>query len=872
LPVIGEWPLTGRGEELEFIARATATSGDRPSGIVLSGVAGVGKTRLATEAVARCGPRTARRRWIVATASARGVPLGAFADIATNFGPDPLLRVREVINGLIGDNSNQTIIVGVDDAHLLDDLSAFAVHQLVTRRLATVILTIRSGERPPEAITAIWKNNHLQRFELQPLSQEGTAHLLERVLGGTVDSVSAQQFWQYTNGNALYLRHLLEDEVHDGRMAQHAGVWLWEGHPRLSPTLVELLEARMADVPQRACDVLDALAVAEPLEADVLEVVTHPDAIVEAESLGLITVDPGVRQLSVRLAHPLLGELRRSDSLRLRRLRGRIATVLAQKNDTDPRPLLRRAVLAMESDLRPDAELFHTASAAAMQLMDLRLAETLAQRAIAAGGGVEAELAHAMAIAWQERPAEAEAVLANLASRRSGPAQAQIAVLRAFNFAAIQGMTVSAERVLEGAPLADDKAAQAMAGGLRALIELERGQPDGAVERATAALAITPANDIARLVAIWAMVGGLGDLGRVDDAESAADAGYRIAATSTDASHLRMPLAALHAVAYRLAGELTALDATIGRVLRDTIDVPLQQAWQNYLTAMSAMSRGDLGAAHRSLKEALARLDNGGGGTIKGFSQAWLVTVTAMAGSAVDARRRYTAMQAVRWWDPEGTCEWDAEVAITEAWVLAAEGAVSLAISITRDAAATEAERGRSAWEVLLLQTATQFGDHTTATRLVELADKVQGPRAPAAAAHGTALAAGSGDGLIEASRMYEAFGDRIAAADAAAQAVVAFRNAGLRGAALTASVMARRLADECGGAHTPALRAATVPITITVRQREIISLAAQGLSNKEIAERLSMSVRSVQGHMFRASQRVGVNGRDELIAVLRCE
>ena len=56
------------------------------------------------------------------------------------------------------------------------------------------------------------------------------------------------------------------------------------------------------------------------------------------------------------------------------------------------------------------------------------------------------------------------------------------------------------------------------------------------------------------------------------------------------------------------------------------------------------------------------------------------------------------------------------------------------------------------------------------------------------------------------------------------------------------------------------ALLAATTPQEFTVRQREIISLAAQGLSNKEIADRLTMSIRSVEGHLFRASQRVRAN------------
>jgi hypothetical protein len=336
------------------ITDATRPATDRARGIVLSGSAGVGKTRVAREAVAGCGRRDTRLHWIVGTASARGVPLGAFADIASDFGPDPLRRVREVIDGLIGTAHNGDVVVGVDDAHLLDDLSAFTVHQLVTRRLATVILTIRSGEPTPDAITAIWKDHHLERLELQPLSLPEIQSLLEYVLSGAVDSFSAQRLWRYTQGNALYLRHLLENEVSADRMTQRSGVWLWEGHPRLSPTLAELLEARIADVPRSVRDVLDALAVAEPLETDILKAVADSDALAEAESLGLISVDAGVRPASVRLAHPMLGEVRRTGSLRLQLLRGRIATELARKNSTDPRDVVRRAALTLESDLAPD--------------------------------------------------------------------------------------------------------------------------------------------------------------------------------------------------------------------------------------------------------------------------------------------------------------------------------------------------------------------------------------------------------------------------------------------------------------------------------------------------------------------------------------
>ena len=851
-----------------MIADATRAGAERARGIVLSGAAGVGKTRVAREAVAACGARSTRRHWIVGTASARSVPLGAFVDIASDFGPDPLRRVREVIDGLIGDARTGEVVVGVDDAHLLDDLSAFTVHQLVTRRLANVILTIRSGESPPDAITAIWKDHHLERLELQPLSPPEIADLVEHVLDGPVDSFSAQRLWQYTQGNALYLRHLLDNEVNAGRMTRRSGVWLWDGQPRLSPTLAELLEARISKVPTSVHEVLDALVIAEPLETDVLEAIADADALAEAESLGLISVDASVRPASVRLAHPLLGEVRRTGSLRLQRLRGRIATELARKGSTDPRALIRRAVLTIESDLSPDSELLLAAAAAAMQLLDHRLAETLAERAVAVGGGPWAKIAHAMAITWQERGVEAEAVLAEQAEQASGPERTQVAILRAMNFLLILGQVASAESELELLP-ADDHDAQAIATALRPLIELVRGHSRTAVDMAVTADASSPANDVAKIFLAWVFVTGLGDLGRIDEIESAANRGYAVADKSPEVGHLRRRLAFQETHGYRLAGELTQSDAVVSRIRRDTLDVPFEESWHSVMVGLSAMSRGALDDARRSLRDALAYLGTGGSGRmVKTFGRTWLTTVTAMAGLATDARRE---LEAIEWWaqDPDA-CMFDPYRSLAEAWVCAAEGATSQAISIMRDAAERETRLGRPAWEVVLLQTATQFGDHTTAARLAELADQVQGPRAPAAAAHAAALAAGSGDALVEASHQYEEFGDRLAAADAAAQAVAAYQHAGLRGAAMTASATTERLAAECQGAQTPALRAVTAPQPFTVRQREIISLAAQGLSNKQIADRLTMSIRSVEGHLFRASQRVGANNREQLISLLQ--
>jgi DNA-binding NarL/FixJ family response regulator len=202
--------------------------------------------------------------------------------------------------------------------------------------------------------------------------------------------------------------------------------------------------------------------------------------------------------------------------------------------------------------------------------------------------------------------------------------------------------------------------------------------------------------------------------------------------------------------------------------------------------------------------------------------------------------------------------------------VAAAGGAITAAIDGARRAADFAREHGQFAREVMCLQAATHFGDTGTAARLLELTELVDGPRASTAAAFAAALADRDGAELHTASQRLDAMGDRFAAADAAAHAAIAFRVQGRRGAALTAAGRAQRLAAECGGALSPALREAAQPLPLTTREREVIALVAQGLTNRQIAEALHLSIRSVEGHLYRASNRSGATSRAELSALIR--
>ena len=106
-----------------------------------------------------------------------------------------------------------------------------------------------------------------------------------------MDSHAASRLWELARGNVLYLRHIVEREIADGRLKKLHGYWQWIGDPIMACGLVELLESRIGALPAEAGEVIDTLAVGEPIELTALKRIAGPDAVEEADTRGLITLD-----------------------------------------------------------------------------------------------------------------------------------------------------------------------------------------------------------------------------------------------------------------------------------------------------------------------------------------------------------------------------------------------------------------------------------------------------------------------------------------------------------------------------------------------------------------------------------------------------
>ncbi|MGH3840447.1 MAG: helix-turn-helix transcriptional regulator [Pseudonocardiaceae bacterium] len=716
-------------------------------------------------------------------------------------------------------------------------------------------------------MTALWKDGLLARLEVPALSQEHATTLLELVLGGAVEKISAQRLFTATAGNILWLRHLLDGERTGGRLICHAGVWHWTGQPRLGPALTAIIEARIGELSGGLRRVLELLALGEPLDVDLLQTLATPAAIEDAADRELVSVHRIDGRWEARLAHPLYGEAVRArmNPLRARRLRGRLVEALF--GTAGVQDVLRRAVLAVDSDLPPDPELFLAGATHAALRADVLLAERLvtAARDCAAGcagaAGCAAQLSLAFHLSWQHRGEEAEEAFATAAAwADTDPLQLRVAQARALNLVFLLARQDDAHAVLAMAARCPGGAVELL--GIQALFWTLTGRLDEAESAALRALDTPELSVQAQTCAGWASSIIMGLTGRADRVPALTARAVAAARCAPETGVLQHNIAWWEFFGLALAGRLGQAAEAANRLV-STLTGNMTTIFQPVLEGWLALFAGRAGAAVAPLRNFRAYLPGYGGGWTA-LLELTLVQAQAMTGNAAGARE---ALERADTWRHPGMTVIEPQFALARAWLAAAEGAPSTASGQARHAATLAARSGQLAIEVLARHAAVSFGDRAQAFRLSVLAQRVDGPRAPAAAAHAAALATQDPAALLAASAQLTTAELMLPAAEAAAQAAILHRRQGDLSAAAAATSRAAELTVDCEGARTPALLAAAQPLPISQRQREIAAMAAQ-LSNREIAQRLGISVRTVEGHIYHACVKLGLPDRTALSAL----
>jgi DNA-binding CsgD family transcriptional regulator len=868
------WPLVARDDELRH-ALAALEGGAEFHGVALVGESGVGKSTLARALADTLESGGATVRYVLGTHTGSTVPLGAFYRSVTVDAPrEPAVMLAAAQRTL---EREENLVVVVDDAQLLDSLSSTFVHQLAASGSARLIVTIRSGDPVPDAVTALLKERLLLSLRLDAFTREQTGALTRAVLGGVGDTGLINELHQRTAGSPLLLRGLLDAGRESGVLVRTDAGWQLRGALRADRQLHDLMEFRLQSFAPEELETVEILAAAEVLDWEILRGLCDADAVGRLERRGVIQVVADGSNTVARLNHPVVAEaaMQRAGVVRTRQLNGMLAQQLRKHLQAegqrsglpDVRTRIQLAQFMMRSDLSPDLGVIVDAAASAMTMSNPACGEELARFAFDRGGGLPAAILLGRAMGWQGRGDETEAMLADVDPPDGADEWliVQWGALRALNLFFNCGQVEQARQVLADVKNRVDSEAVV---GLVTALEVSFGFFSGDIATAIETGPSLCGSDVLPLAALWAAVAtssALALAGRFGDVHPIADAGLRAAALSESGSD-QFNIGVAEVMALTAAGDFPAADRVWERYAAMAAGVPEANAMVEALSGLVQLARGALPAACSAFQDSTSAMS-------RGFPGGWVTLVSALSAQAEGARGdSVAAAAALR--RSEGA--YGAQVAVflpelelARAWERACVGQTSAAQTHALGAAQIARRSGMYAVEMRALHTAVRFDDRSQTERLAQLAETLNTPMAEAIAEHARGLADHDGDVLDAAADRFAGMGAMALAADAAAQAAREHARTGRRGKETKSSTRAHWLASQ-HEIRTPAVHSVAQPLPITDREREIVMLAAAGLSNREIAERLSVSVRTVEGHLYRIFAKLGVERREQLIHLVR--
>ncbi|PZT70799.1 hypothetical protein DN402_05460 [Streptomyces sp. SW4] len=276
--------------------------------------------------------------------------------------------------------SGRQVVLGCDDAHLLDEADAHRLYRTAAAGQLVVAATVRQDARHPAGVDRLWVEQLVERIEVGPFGRAETAAVLRARLGGRLDTGSLERLWSATQGNALLLRELVEHALGDGSLRREQEVWSWSGLAGDPPRrLADVLLLWLRDLSAQEEELVGMLAVAEPLEADAVARCGLAPAAEALSRRGVVRVEQTGRRVRLRLALPLAGRtvVSRMPALTARRLRLQAAEAIEGGGRPGPDEVLRTVTLRVAAGLVPERHLLLQAARTAVRRQDFARAERL---------------------------------------------------------------------------------------------------------------------------------------------------------------------------------------------------------------------------------------------------------------------------------------------------------------------------------------------------------------------------------------------------------------------------------------------------------------------------------------------------------------
>ncbi len=861
------WPFVGRA--IEAASLAEALDDDNVSVILVCGPAGVGKSRLAEECYENSSFTADRRGRCVANPTLRTIPFGAIAHLLTQAAVDiasssgAALAMFTTVRRAIG---AEPFLLFVDDVQHLDDASTALLVQLVHVRAIRLLATQRSTQELPSGLATLLRSERLIRVDLGPLDRADTAELTRKVLGGELTSSLEMALWESSQGNALYLRELVRGALGSGQIVSNYGVWAAEGELNGTRLLLDLVTERLAGLDARTLELADTLALCEPLGLGSIETQGFGEEIAELERLGIAKTTRNGMRREVRLSHPLFGDSIRAglpESSRrriLRRQADELETLGLRRRGDD----LRCVIWRLDAGVVSDRAALTRATKSALAGKDYDLTIRLARVAVAAGAGLEAIAPLSEALYENGHFDESYAVAAQAMEAVTDEEQL---VRLAVNMQRIQ---------LWG--LDDPAGAIAMLEAtqqrvhhplLRQMLEAAKSsvyafsyQPQLALQVVEQVSSQIP---MIRSLAGIGLAASLSQTGRTTDAVDVALANFEAELARRETSD--PVFAALHLVtrAYALTDDgrpgeavIVAAEAHAALVRQHLLS---DRVWASLTAARAELMCGHLEQAQRWAREGLAAADHWQIAQGKRLALTVLAACAAQLNNADEAADLLARLDGM--WKLDGFL--GDEIVVGRAWALHRRGDRDQARTEITAAADRAMCRGAVSTEGFLRHEAARLGAADD-RRIDALVAASQSPLMRARGRYITGISRRDPGALEQAAMQFKELGFDLPAAESARAASQFYRRQNAAGAALRLDRLADEAMIRCPGADTPGLYSVESGVQLTDRERDVAALVATGLSSKDVAARLYLSVRTVDNHLRHIYTKLNITTRTELV------
>ena len=715
----------------------------------------------------------------------------------------------------------------------------------------------------------LWKDYGAARIELQPLDREAIEDLLSAVLGGPVDTVSLRQLVERSLGDPLVLHELVVGALESRSLREEDGIWRLRGALVPTARLHDIVTQRLGALTEAERHAMELTALGEPLAQPALDQLADAAAIQALDDRGLLTSRMDGRRLQVCLAHPVYGDVVRAGiNPRRQRLLARELAEAAGGRRQDDTILLASLKLA-GGDGSP--ALLLAGAKAARERRDDELTERMARAAVENGVGFEARLLAAEATHQCGRHEQAARELATLeeeAARASAPEQlVQVALVTFDHEYATHGTAdmaaIESLLAMDVGPIWHD---ELLARRLR--FDGVRNGVDAVIDE------VEPLPDMtgAARSSLHTLVGEcLVRTGRLDQALAflVPPAGATVRQGSTVLGEPWSPFGH-HALALIGLGRLGEAEALLAAAQEDLSAQPGSPESAVVAASFGAlrMEQGRVQTAFLQATSAAAVFLDQGLPVAARWCEVLSSHALALAGGAPKATQTLNALDAL---GLPTDLVYEVDALQARAWAMAAGGDMAAARKHLEKAAALGQETGDLLGTTRALHGLARMGRaRQVVDELGVLASKVDGEMTAARLSYTQAAADKDSDALAASAIRFQDVGAFLYAAEALGEAAVHLRRDGASREAAASQQTAARLLARCEGAVTPFVRAIGARAQLTPAELDTALQAATGSTDRQIAEMMSLSVRTVENRLHRAYQKLGISHRRELAEALR--